>query len=106
MSPILINVMLGEGRITFDEFPIDLDQPLRDQIDLLQEDLIQIEFPKKIVVDVGWYPSWDPSGHFQVVVVRDGDWKSPLLFMQAKDLSTLALHIHAAIQEANNISIG
>lgn len=50
-----------------------------DQLDLLVEDLLHIETPGgSFVIDVGWYPEADPSGHFVCILVEDEAWEEPI----------------------------
>lgn len=80
----------------------DLDRineliPLSEQIDDLKEDLAQIAFPGGIVLDLGWYPSFDPRGQFRVTIVQDGVWERPVFQAGAKDLRSLKHQICLAI---------
>lgn len=106
MSPILFDLSLGSGRIAYDDFPVELGASLTEQISLLKEDLIQIEYPKEVIVDIGWYPSFDIGGHFQIRVIMGGNWAQPILLLYADDLRTLQQHIITAITRANALSAG
>ncbi len=48
---------------------VDETRPLSGQSGHLKEDLAQIRFPDGIVLDLGWYPSFDPDGAFAVTIV-------------------------------------
>jgi hypothetical protein len=37
----------------------------------LNEDMLQIELPGDVFVDVGWYPDWDPNGEYRLKVFHD-----------------------------------
>ncbi|AGA28945.1 hypothetical protein Sinac_4780 [Singulisphaera acidiphila DSM 18658] len=76
---------------------IDEGLPLGEQIDCLKEDLAQITFPGAIVLDLGWYPSFDPRGMFKVMVVQNSDWDKPLFLANAKDVSSLREQISLSI---------
>jgi hypothetical protein len=66
------------GVITFWELDaLVANRPFPEQAELLKEDLVQVEFPKEIVLDIGWYPSFDPDGWFVILVVRRGNWDEP-----------------------------
>jgi len=45
----------------------------------LREDLLQIDLPTGVKIDVGWYPDGDPNGEYQIVVFRES-WDDPLTF--------------------------
>ena len=44
----------------------------------LDEDLLQLELPDGCVLDVGWYPSCDPSGRYVLQIVKDRNWQEPV----------------------------
>lgn len=37
----------------------------------LTQDMLQIELPGGLFIDVGWYPQWNPSGRYMILVFRD-----------------------------------
>jgi len=39
---------------------------------LLDQDILEIELPDQLRIDVGWFPENDPSGHFLVQIFRKG----------------------------------
>jgi hypothetical protein len=78
-----------------DETPILLDLPpearlrwntLCDSREMwnLDDDLIWVELPGGMGIDVSWYPVLDPSGRYYVVVVK-GDWDNPLAHAETTD---------------------
>lgn len=79
---------------------IDEANPLSEEIDHLKEDLAQITFPGGKVLDLGWYPSFDPRGEFRVLVIQDGDWESPVFQASAKDFRSLKHQIRLAISSS------
>jgi hypothetical protein len=46
--------------------------------DYLREDILEIELPSDLTIDVGWYPEDDPAGAFQIVLYRDY-WSNQLV---------------------------
>jgi len=42
-----------------------------EDLPLLDQDILEIELPNKIKIDVGWFPQNDPSGRFVIRVYRD-----------------------------------
>ncbi|WP_240907365.1 hypothetical protein [Paludisphaera rhizosphaerae] len=89
------------GRIVFwDLDGINEVAPLSEQVDDLKEDLAQIAFPGGTILDLGWYPSFDPQGEFKVTVVQNGDWERPVLQVGAKDLRSLKRQILLAISSS------
>lgn len=37
----------------------------------LTQDMLEIELPGNIFIDVGWYPQWNPAGQYMILVFRD-----------------------------------
>ena len=37
----------------------------------LREDLLELDLPSGLSIDVGWYPEGDPSGAYRIVVFKD-----------------------------------
>jgi hypothetical protein len=91
-----LNINLRNGIIAYDEFNIDPNLSLQDQIIELQEDLLQIQYDNNIVVDVGWYPELDPSGKFIIYIIKDSDWDSPL-YKKVVKLKNIATELQKAI---------
>lgn len=89
------------GRVAYNTLH-DLDitrtwQELRASQDL-QEDLLQVEYPNGLVLDVGWYQSAARSeiissegagGAFKILAVRADDWSDPILSVYARDFDEL-----------------
>jgi hypothetical protein len=102
------------GRVSYNTLQ-DLEttrtwQELRASQDL-QEDLLQVEYPNGLVLDVGWYQSAARSetisgrgagGAFRVLAVRSNDWKDPIFSLYARDFSEL----HKAIVLADEWIVG
>lgn len=82
-----------------------MDRPLGEQLDALDEDLIQIEFPNQIIVDVGWYPSHSPKGEFQVVLIKSYDWEKPVRLRKSTDANTLRRDVAETIEEAKRLCV-
>lgn len=68
-----------KGRVVFwDLNEFDPNLPLERQLILLKEDLAQISYNGDLILDVGWFPSFDENGEFRVVVVKRENWDEPL----------------------------
>lgn len=49
------------------------------------ENLLQVKHIKyNIFVDVGWYPEGDPSGSYGLELIKNNDWRNPLLSFDTK----------------------
>lgn len=81
---------------------LDLDKSIESQIELLKEDLAQVKFGDTIVLDVGWYPEFDPLGQFGLMVVRKQDWENPILQLRFREMSQFMENLIQAIEVAND----
>lgn len=84
------------GRVLYDELSSVTEGSVALTWDSLKEDMLQVEYPENILLDVGWYPSFDPEGTFQVRVVKDFQWDVPEAIFFAKTIGDLALEIAKA----------
>lgn len=85
------------GVVVYDDFAIDVDIPILDQIGLLKEDLIQVQYNESILIDIGWYPEFSTYGSFIVNVVENADWENPLEQCKAKSYRALVNCIRACV---------
>ena len=90
------------GTIVFDDLtPIDLSLPFEDNEDDLKEDLLQIEYPGELIIDAGWYPSFDKDGEFQIRIIKGSDWETPYFIRSGKTAEELFNHLEEAIVICN-----
>ena len=71
-----------------------------------KEDIIQIDFGKSLVVDIGFYPEFEPDGFFLVVVILNRDWENPVYKKQCKTLEEMRKCLQEAIDIADSLSHG
>ena len=90
---------IDDGKITYNDFDIDENRQFYDQEYSYKQDILQIEFGERYVLDVGWYPEFDPKGYFLVRAIEDYDWLKPLLAKKCRSLKELK----KAIEETANI---
>ncbi len=90
-------IEFGSGKVVFDDFEISLDKPLREQLDLLKEDLFQIEYSEGYIIDIGWYPSFEEKGNFRIVVISEYDWDKPIFMKKCNELKVLILHMRECV---------
>lgn len=64
--------------------------------------MLQINYWEKYIIDLGWYPSWDPNGSFTIRVIRNCDWIKPLFIKKFKEITLVEQNIQ---QCADFISI-
>jgi hypothetical protein len=90
------------GTIVFDDIThIDFSLKFEDNEDNLKEDLLQIEYPDELIIDAGWYPSFEKDGEFQVRIIKDGDWETPYFIKSGKSAGELFNNLEEAIAICN-----
>lgn len=93
---------LQSGKITFNEFNIDFGVPYSKQVESLLEDLIQIEYENGYLIDLGWYPEYNPQGKFILQVIRNYNWEKPVYIKDSRDEKTLEKIFLKAINTIKN----
>lgn len=78
-----------DGIITYNDFDIDEDIAFQKQENSYKEDILQIEFGSRYILDVGWYPEANPEGYFWVRGIEDCNWQEPLISIQCRSLHQL-----------------
>lgn len=88
---------LLQGTIEFDELSpiIDLHGDNLD-FESLKEDMLQASYESGYLLDVGWHPSFDPSGCFQIRVIKEFDWEEPAYISSAYSYKEVIEKIVAA----------
>ncbi|NHZ99208.1 hypothetical protein [Massilia sp. CCM 8734] len=99
------NLDIGKGVVVYDQIshlPDAFDVAVH--IDCLREDMLQIRFGDHLLLDVGWYPSFNEQGRFLLLLVKDQAWEQPLESAKFTDVVTLKQHIaHIARKLASPI---
>eukprot|EP01133_Synstelium_polycarpum_P000138 gene138-163_t len=72
-----------DGNVTHDDLSILQDGAMESQVHLLKEDMLQVEYAGGLILDVGWYPSFDTHGGFRINVIRNYDWDRPVIALTA-----------------------
>lgn len=94
----------GAGEVTYWALDgLESSEPLENQLDELKEDLAQVRFGARTVLDVGWYPEFSRNGKFVVVVVRDGEWDTPIFKEAAADIASLCSVVNQAVRAASDV---
>lgn len=102
MIDIIDTLKKTTGTIVFDDLThIDLSLPFEDNEDDLKEDLLQIEYPDELIIDAGWYPSFEKDGEFQVRVIKNSDWETPYFIKSGKSANELLNNLEEAIAICN-----
>lgn len=94
----------GSGKVTCWALDgLEASRPLEEQLDELKEDLAQVRFGARTVLDVGWYPEFRSNGEFVVLVVRDGAWDTPIFNEAATDIASLCSVVKQAVRAATDV---
>lgn len=90
------------GKVRRNELRLDRSLPLESQLEDLEEDLLLVEFPTGVSVDVGWYPGWQPQGEFGVTL-RDvkHNW-DPFVEKRCRSIPELQRIIEEFVNIARN----
>ncbi|OGQ82488.1 MAG: hypothetical protein A3F90_08865 [Deltaproteobacteria bacterium RIFCSPLOWO2_12_FULL_60_19] len=71
----------------------------------LVQDMLEIDLPNGITIDVGWYPESDPAGSFQVVVFRD-HWDNQLREpFETKSIEDVTREVKRLAEEYQNRTV-
>lgn len=84
------NIDIKNGVVTYDDISfLTEDFNPHEQVDYLKEDMLQIQFHKNLILDVGWRPSFEEDGAFYVSLIKDFDWENPIAQEQVTDVTSL-----------------
>lgn len=84
------------GKIEYQDIEIDMDKPIKNQIDQLKEDLLHVSYPNGFLLDVGWYPSFSEDGAFHVKVIKNFNWDEPCFHFKTTEIKNLRESIVSA----------
>ncbi|WP_347901818.1 hypothetical protein [Pseudomonas purpurea] len=85
----MIDLGYLHGTVTFNDLSTLDNVDVQDQLDALKEDLLQVQYPQNLLIDVGWYPEFCADGAFRVYVIQHEQWHSPCAQIHANSLQTL-----------------
>jgi len=98
-------INFAPGRVVYEAFTLADEQAWGEQIDKLNEDLLQVEYPGDILLDLGWYPASSRQGQFQVRVIRNFSWDAPIFYAEITKMKVLRSVIEAARQTATETAL-
>ena len=81
------DIDIQNGTFKFDQIS-DLPEEfkVKEHVDILREDMLQITFPNGLLIDVGWRPCFSARGKFYIVAVMNEDWDDPIAQEKAPDV--------------------
>jgi hypothetical protein len=86
---VIDNLNILDGIIVYNDFSIFPNIPFSNQKYSFKEDILQIKFGKRFLLDVGWKPEFEKKGQFIIQAIIDEDWLNPLLEKKCKSLAQL-----------------
>lgn len=88
------------GKIVFNDFYLNSDVPLDEQIWSLKEDILQVEYSNEYILDVGWVHDFDAEkGYFKLVIIQQGDWLNPIFIWKTKSVRQLYNYMNKAVSK-------
>ena len=101
---------LFNGTITYNDFDIDENISFEERWYTYKEDILQIAYGSRYILDVGWYPGSNPKGKFVVQAITDYDWVNPVSKKKCRTLKGLkkaieetAMLIHRIRQSSDHV---
>ncbi|MBQ5561357.1 MAG: hypothetical protein IIT46_16510 [Lachnospiraceae bacterium] len=67
------------GKVTYKTFNIDFDKPFTAQEDELSEDLVQVEYNRNYIFDIGWYLEGNVNGRIIIQLKHNNEWDNPIV---------------------------
>lgn len=84
---------IHQNNLVADPAPQDLD-----------EDLVLVELPGDLWIDVGWFTEDFDSGHYVIWVIRGADWQNPIRCETAPTAVRAAEEVRKLVEEFANSS--
>lgn len=83
------NIDFGIGIVIYNDFNLDTNNLLENQIWELKQDLLQVKYSDKhdntYILDIGWYPEFNLDGAFKIVLIRNFDWDKPVILKKSNN---------------------
>ena len=77
------------GKIVYDDFDINPNIQLEQQTFSLKEDMFQVNYDNKYLIDIGWGPEFNLKGKFKIRIIKDFNWIDPIYFKRTNNLKKL-----------------
>ncbi len=83
------NLKILNGKVIYDDFDINEETLFMNQKFSFKEEMLQIEFGNRFLLDVGWFPEMKENGYFRVRAIQNFNWKDPLVETNCHTLAEL-----------------
>ena len=91
------------GMVVYNDFDINPNIPFEKQIFSLKEDMFQVNYNDKYLIDIGWSPDFDINGKFKIRIIKDFDWVNPIYFKKTNNLKQLYKLLKKCIEIIKNL---
>jgi len=93
------------GRVALNDFDVidglEPEEQPKDKIWSFKQDIIQVEYGERIVLDLGWSHDFDlKNGMFKLVIIKDCIWSEPLFCKRTRSIQKLKEYMYEAIELA------
>jgi hypothetical protein len=93
-------IEIHSGVVVYDDISFLKDYSnLALEVDYLKEDMLQIHFPEKMIIDVGWCPSFDLEGAFFAYLIMNEDWQNPIEQVKSSNIKELKVAINKFVEK-------
>lgn len=95
---MLKKIDFSPGKITYDDFDINPQIPFEEQEFSFKEDLFQVLYGDKYIIDIGWYPDCEKNGKFKIRIIKDYNWMNPIYCKKTKNFKLLYKFVNESAQ--------
>lgn len=95
-SRLLKEADFDNGKVIFVDDTLDFAVPAQNQLDILREDLLLVQYPNGIILDLGYRPEFHKDGEFHLIVAQD-EFDNQLEEWHSKDLQDIERYLPKAI---------
>ncbi|GAA3413629.1 hypothetical protein ACFFNY_06875 [Paenibacillus hodogayensis] len=98
-------------RVRFNEFTeADSDSfvdEYHEQLWEFKEDLLQFEYDDKRILDLGWYPEFNPKGRYKLVLIDSAnngerDRENPIYVFESRNVKEIIEKVEFLLTEVSN----
>lgn len=90
----------GVGKIVYNEFDRGIIENFTPDSDLLSEDMLQVQYPNEILLDIGWH--FGLKG-FLITTVENLSWENPIEKRLCKDMNSLERNLYECLGNIERI---
>ncbi|MGG0658294.1 hypothetical protein [Rummeliibacillus pycnus] len=100
------NINFEPGEVVYNGLDFNIEVPLKEQLFSLKEDLFQVNYYDKYLIDVGWYPEFDEAGSFNICIVENYNWSDLIFQKKCKEIKQLNQYMLESVNLINKLLKG